>query len=59
LAVPYEDLTHHDRFILIGMSLQLNLLVVVFAERAGGEIVRIISACRATRRERRAYEEGE
>jgi uncharacterized protein len=59
LAIPYEDLADHDRFILIGMSQQLNLLLVVFAERAGGEIVRIISARRATRRERRAYEEGE
>ena len=55
----YEDLAHHDRFILIGMSQQLNLLLVVFAERAGGSIVRIISARRATRRERRAYEERE
>jgi uncharacterized DUF497 family protein len=43
----------------VGMSQQLNLLLVVFAERAGGEIVRIISARRATRRERRTYEEGE
>lgn len=58
LAVPYEDPTHHDRFILIGVSLQSNLLLVVFAERAGGDVVRIISARCATRRERRAYEEG-
>ena len=48
LAVPYEDPIHHDRFILIGMSLQSNLLLVVFAERAGGNTVRIISARRAT-----------
>ena len=59
LAVPYADPAHHDRFILIGMSLQSNLVLVVFAERAGGNVVRIISARRATRRERRAYEEGE
>jgi len=61
LAVPYEDPVHDDRFILVGMSLQLNLLLVVFAERAraGAETVRIISARRATRRERRVYEEGE
>ncbi len=59
LAVPYEDPVHHDRFILIGMSLQSNLLLVVFAERAGGDTVRIVSARRAMRRERRMYEEGE
>ena len=59
LAVPYEDPAHPDRLILIGMSLQSNLLLVVFAERAGADVVRIISARRATRRERRAYEEDE
>jgi hypothetical protein len=59
LAVPYEDPVHEGRFVLIGMSLQSNLLLVVFAERAGGDVVRIISTRRATRRERRAYEEGE
>ena len=58
-AVPYQDPAHHDRFVLIGMSLESNLLLVIFAERAGGYLVRIISARRATRRERRAYEEGE
>lgn len=59
LAVPFGDPAHQDRFILIGMSLQSNVLLVVFAERAGGDNVRIISARRATRRERREYEEGE
>ena len=59
LAVSYEDPVHSDRFILIGTSLQSNLLLIVFAERAGGDLVRIISARRATRRERRAYAEGE
>ena len=59
LAVPYEDPGHPERVILIGMSLRSNLLLVVFAERGGGETIRIISARRATRRERRAYEEGD
>jgi uncharacterized protein len=44
LAVSYEDPTYADRLILIGMSLQANMLLVVFAERGGGEIIRIISA---------------
>jgi uncharacterized DUF497 family protein len=33
------------------------LLLVVFAERADGTVVRIISARKATRHERRQYEE--
>ncbi len=59
LAVPYTDPVNLDRLILIGMSLRSNLLLVVFAERCGGEVIRIISARRATRRERRVYEEGD
>jgi hypothetical protein len=59
LAVPYADAMNQDRLILIGMSLRSNLLLVVFAERRSGEVIRIISARRATQRERRAYEEGD
>ena len=43
--------------VLIGMSLSLRLLVVVHAEKGNGEIVRLISARRATRPERKRYEE--
>lgn len=45
-----------DRFVTLGESHRHRLLVVVFTER--GENVRIISARRATRRERKDYEEG-
>ena len=58
LSVPYDDPAHAERLILVGMSLEHHVLVVVFAERLGGDIVRIISARRATPRERRQYEEG-
>lgn len=44
LAVPYADPEHIDRLILVGMSLRLGLLLVVFAERAADEVIRIISA---------------
>jgi uncharacterized DUF497 family protein len=43
-----------DRFVVIGMSGQARVLFVVHCER--GEKVRIISARRATRRERESYE---
>jgi uncharacterized DUF497 family protein len=43
-----------DRFVALGMSSQARVLFVVHCER--GEKVRIISARRATRREREIYE---
>ncbi|WP_263368262.1 BrnT family toxin [Edaphobacter bradus] len=45
-----------SRFLLVGRSRLRRLLVVVLVERS--ERVRIISARRATLRERKAYEEG-
>jgi uncharacterized DUF497 family protein len=45
-----------DRFLMLGVSERGRLLVVVYVER--GERVRIISARRATARERHKYEEG-
>jgi uncharacterized protein len=59
LSVVYGDLVHADRFVLVGMSVRRRVLVVVYAERAGPEVVRIISARRANRQERGHYEEGE
>jgi uncharacterized DUF497 family protein len=43
-----------ERFVAIGMSKRARVLFVVHCER--GEKVRIISARRATRRERETYE---
>jgi uncharacterized protein len=45
-----------ERFVLLGLSRNRRLLAVMYADR--GEAVRIISARRATRSERRDYEEG-
>jgi uncharacterized protein len=47
--------TDEQRFLLLGLSNRRRLLVVAHSER--GESIRIISARRATRRERRNYEE--
>ena len=44
-----------DRYLLLGMSVQQRLLVVAFTDRPPR--TRIISARRATRRERRRYEQ--
>ena len=45
------------RFITMGTSIDDRLLVVVHVDR--GERIRIISARKATARERRQYEEGQ
>ena len=59
LAMTILDAAEHEeeRFITVGTSVFLRLIVVVHCE-IGGRI-RIISARRATRRERNQYEEGE
>ncbi len=44
-----------ERFVLLGLSGSLRLLVVVHAVREG-DVIRIISARKATRKETRTYE---
>jgi uncharacterized DUF497 family protein len=46
-----------ERFALLGQSDRRRLLVVMFTER--GETIHLISARKATRRERREYEHSE
>ena len=59
-AIEYDDPEHsdeEDRFILVGRSYQLRVLVVCHCFRQSASVIRIISARRATRRERRAHTE--
>jgi uncharacterized protein len=58
LARFYPDQTPgtaEDRFVLLGQSALGLLLVVVHVERSS--VIRIISAWKASKRERRIYEE--
>ena len=58
LALTYFDPDHsesEDRFLTFGNSSQRRLLVVSHTDR--GNSTRIMSARRATRRERKLYEE--
>ena len=58
LSITILDPDHSERenrFVLIGRSTTGRLLVVVHTDR--GDAIRLISARRATRRERRAYEQ--
>jgi len=43
-----------DRWIVIGMVAP-SVLVVIYTERQGGEVVRIVSARQANEKERREY----
>ncbi|MFN8977883.1 MAG: BrnT family toxin [Gemmatimonadaceae bacterium] len=44
-----------ERFVLLGLSAALRVLVVVHCERLDGEAIRIISARKADRAERATY----
>ena len=59
-ALLIDDPDHsfdEERFILLGMSAALRALVVCHCYRGGDDIIRIISARKATPRERSAYAE--
>jgi len=53
-----EDEVHPERLVLIGVSEKSRVLYTVFAELAD-DVVRVISARKATNHERRRYEESE
>ena len=58
LAITYPDpdhSAHEQRWLTMGYSERERLLVIAHAD--GGENTRIISARKATRKERQAYEE--
>lgn len=45
-----------ERFLLLGVSTESRMLLVCHCERDSGNSIRIISARKATKRERRFYE---
>lgn len=57
-AVQFFDDAHssdEERFIMLGMSSNARLLIVCHCEWAEGEVIRIISARKATRSESTFY----
>jgi len=57
-AVQFFDDDHssdEEHFLLLGMSTGARLLLVCHCERDGGNVIRIISARRATKRESAFY----
>ena len=58
-AVQFFDDEHssdEDRFLLLGLSSGTRLLIVCHCERNDGEVIRIISARKATQRESAFYQ---
>ena len=56
LLIPDPDHSEdEERFVLLGMSALLRVLVVVHCDREAAGVIRVISARRATRLERRPY----
>ena len=51
------DALEEPRFVTLGLSNLANLLVVVYAYREP-DIIRVISAWKANKRQRRQYEKG-
>ena len=59
-AIEFDDPDHsrdEDRFIILGISLKLRVLVISHCVRKK-DVIRIISARKATRHEARRYWEG-
>ena len=57
-AIEYADPAHSDaegRFLMLGRSYQLRVLVVCHCLRESETVIRIISARKATPKERRVY----
>lgn len=60
-AIQFFDEPHsidEERFVLLGLSSNAKLLIVCHCERADGEVIRIISARKATRGEAAFYRGG-
>ena len=57
-AIRYDDPDHsrnEDRFIMLGLSIRLRVLIVCHCYRSDDMIIRIISARKATKSEAAAY----
>ncbi|MFZ4786339.1 MAG: BrnT family toxin [Flavobacteriales bacterium] len=54
---PDHSQASEDRLIAIGFSHRHRILMVVHCYREGDEVIRIISARKATKSERKAFEE--
>lgn len=54
-----ENSRTEDRFLMLGISNKTRILIVCHCERGADAVIRIISARKATRNERKYYEGGQ
>lgn len=57
-AVQFFDTEHsaeEERFLMLGLSVAVRVLLVCHCEREAGSVIRIISARKATKREQAFY----
>ena len=60
-AIQFYDEEHsekEDRFLMLGQSNESRVLLICHCERDAGETIRIISARKATKTERKHYKGG-
>jgi uncharacterized DUF497 family protein len=53
-----ENSDTEDRFLMLGMSNETNLLLICHCERDSGNSIRVISARKATKNESKNYQRG-
>lgn len=53
-----ESSVSEDRFLMLGMSSDAQVLIVCHCEQEAGDVIRIISARKASKTERKFYEGG-
>ena len=53
-----ENSRTEDRFLMLGMSNETNLLLICHCERDDGNTIRVISARKATKNESKNYQRG-
>jgi len=57
-ALEYYDPDHsesEERFLMLGLSHKIRVLVVSYTSRKGGTEIRLISARKATKKEQKSY----
>lgn len=53
-----ENSEEEERFLMLGLSNKLRVLIVCHCERESGKVIRIISARKVTKKEREYYRGG-
>ncbi|MCB1666774.1 MAG: BrnT family toxin [Porticoccaceae bacterium] len=54
----HDESVQEERFLMLGLSNDLRILMVCHCERGSGESIRIISARKATKKESKFYSGG-